>query len=557
MRTLHHFHGGVHPAEHKLESSERPSARAPLPQRLILPLQQHIGAKAKAVVQAGDKVLKGQLLASADGMLSAAIHAPTSGTVLSVDLHAVPHPSGLPDLCIIIEPDGEDRWIDHAAFDYRALPKAELLTRLRDGGIVGLGGATFPTHVKLNINPTQRVQTLVLNGAECEPWITTDDRLMRERAAEIVQGIEILRHLVEPAETLIGIEDNKPQAIAAMQQACANTGIEVVAVPTLYPTGGEKQLIKILTGKEVPSGGRPLAIGVACSNVATAYSVHRLVNHGETMISRLVTVTGNVQTPQNFEVLIGTPLAELTKLAGVLPGTDGYILGGPMMGLHVDNGSLPVVKSTNCIIAKSAQLFPPQPVAMPCIRCTRCAEACPADLQPQDLYWFAKAKNFGKAQEYNLFDCIECGACSYVCPSHIPLVQYYRFAKSEIWAREKEKAAADAARERHEFRLLRSEREKREKAEKLAQKERAAAEAAKQAAQPASETAPTATTSPADATQALIQAAINRAKEQAAANKPKNTEQLTPQQQAEIAEIEARRAKIREVAHADVERPKE
>lgn len=556
MRTLHHFHGGIHPAEHKFETSELPSARAPLPQQLILPLQQHIGAKAKAVVQAGDTVLKGQLLANADGMLSAAIHAPTSGTVLAVELHAVPHPSGLPELCIILEPDGEDRWLDHAPIDYRALPKAELLAKLRDGGIVGLGGATFPTHVKFNVNAAQTVHTLILNGAECEPWITTDDCLMRERAAEIVQGIEILRHLASPAETLIGIEDNKPQAIKAMQQACANTGIEVVSVPTLYPSGGEKQLIKILTGREVPSGGRPLGIGVACSNVATAYSVHRLVNHGEPMISRLVTVTGNVQTPQNFEVLIGTPLAELEQLAGVRPGTDGYILGGPMMGLHVDNSQLPVVKGTNCIIVKSAQLFPPQPLAMPCIRCTRCAEACPADLQPQELYWFARAKNFGKAQEYNLFDCIECGACSYVCPSHIPLVQYYRFAKSEIWAREKEKAAADAARERHEFRLLRSEREKREKAEKLAQKERAAAEAAKQAAQPAAEAAPAAP-SPADATQALIQAAINRAKEQAAAIKPKNTEHLTPQQQAEITEIEARRAKIRAMAHADVEPPKE
>ena len=549
MRTLHHFHGGIHPAEHKLESSELPSTRAPLPQQLILPMQQHIGAKAKAIVQAGDKVLKGQLLASADGMLSAAIHAPTSGTVLSVDLHAVPHPSGLPEQCIIIEPDGEDRWGEHAPLDYRALPKTELLAKLREGGIVGLGGATFPTHVKFNVNATQRIQTLVLNGAECEPWITTDDRLMRERATEIVQGIEILRHLVEPAETLIGIEDNKIQAIAAMQQACAGTGIEVVVVPTLYPSGGEKQLIKILTGKEVPSGGRPLGIGVACSNVATAYSVHRLVNHGEPMISRLVTVTGNVRTPQNFEVLIGTPLADLAKLAGALPGTEGYILGGPMMGLHVENGSLPVVKGTNCIIAKSAQLFPPQPITMPCIRCTRCADVCPADLQPQDLYWFAKAKNFGKAQEYNLFDCIECGACSYVCPSHIPLVQYYRFAKSEIWAREKEKNAADVARERHEFHLLRSEREKREKAEKLALKERAAAEVAKQIAQPAAEAAPAATSSPVDPTQALIQAAINRAKEQAAATKPKNTEQLTPQQQAKIAEIEARRAKIREVAH--------
>ncbi len=557
MRNLYTFHGGVHPDEHKTESSERPSARAPLPARLVLPLQQHIGAKAKPLVQAGDKVLKGQVLARAEGNLSAAIHAPTSGTVLAVDVHPVPHPSGLAEQCIILQPDGAERWIERTPLDYRALPKAELLAKLRDAGIVGLGGATFPTHVKLNIGNTPSIQTLVINGAECEPWITTDDCLMRERAAEIVQGIEILRHLVSPGETLVGIEDNKPQAIAAMQQACTGTGIEVVVVPTLYPTGGEKQLIRILTGKEVPSGGRPINIGVVCSNVATAYTVHRLVHHGEPMISRLVTVTGNVQTPQNFEVLIGTPIAELEKLAGTLRDTTGYILGGPMMGLHVDNNTLPVIKSTNCVIAKSARLFPPPPPALPCIRCTRCAQACPADLQPQELYWFAQSKNFGKAQEYDLFDCIECGACSYVCPSHIPLVQYYRFAKSEIWAREKEKNAADIARERFEFRLERQERDKREKAERLAQKEKAAQEAAKQTAAKPAAAAPASAPAEDSATQALIQAAIERAKVQAAAVKPKNTEQLTPEQQAQIAEIEARRAEIRAIAHQHAEPPKE
>jgi len=555
MRILHRFHGGVHPPEHKAESSERPSTRAPLPKLLVLPLQQHIGAKARALVQAGDKVLKGQIIARADGNVSAAIHAPTSGLVLSVGAHSVPHPSGLPDQCITIAPDGADTWADRTPLLYRSMLKEELLTKLRDGGIVGLGGATFPTHVKFATAP---VHTLVINGAECEPWITTDDRLMRERAAEIVQGIEVLRHLVSPAETLIGIEDNKPQAIAAMQQACANTGIEVITVPTLYPTGGEKQLIRILTGKEVPSGGRPLNIGVACSNVATAYAVHRLVNHGEPMLSRMVTVTGNVQKPQNIEVLLGTPIAELVQLAdGALPGTDGYILGGPMMGLHVADDQLPIVKSTNCIIVKSAHLFPPAPSALPCIRCTRCAQACPADLQPQELYWFAKAREFGKAQEYNLFDCIECGACAYVCPSHIPLVQYYRFAKSEIWAREREKNAADAARQRHEFRLERIERDKREKAEKLAQKEKAALAATQTAA--AAAPAPAASSAPpgGDVAQAMIDAAVERAKQQAAQVKPKNTENLTPQQQAEIAEIEARRAHIREMAHHETRISKE
>ena len=540
MRPLYQFHGGVHPDEHKLESSLRPSLRAPIPLRLVLPLQQHIGTRAKPLVQAGDKVLKGQMIARAEGKVSAAIHAPTSGLVLSVNLHAVPHPSGLPEQCITLAPDGEDRWIEHSPVDYLTLSKAELLAKLRDGGIVGLGGATFPSHLKFASG--QPIRTLVLNGAECEPWITTDDRLMRERATEIVQGIEILHHLLGPSETLIGIEDNKPQAISAMQQACANTAIEVVTVPTLYPAGGEKQLIKVLTGKEVPSGGLPLNIGVVCSNVATAYAVQRLIAHGEPMISRMITVTGSVQTPQNFEVLLGTPIEELVNFAGgALAGSAGYILGGPMMGLHVENGALPVVKGTNCLIVKSPQLFPPPPPAMPCIRCIRCAQVCPADLQPQELYWFAKAKNFDKAKKYNLFDCIECGACTYVCPSHIPLVQYYRFAKSEILAHDKEKAAADAARIRYEYRLARIEREKHERAERLAQKEKAVLEASKQnAAKPAA--------APDNSAQALIQAALDRARQQASAAKPQNIEQLTPAQQAQIAAIEARRAAAHERA---------
>jgi electron transport complex protein RnfC len=473
VNTLHTFNGGVHPDEHKLESSALSSARAPIPSRLILPLHQHIGQQAKAVVKPGDQVLKGQMLAQAVGMMSAAIHAPTSGTIQDIELQTVINPSALPELCITLLPDGKEEWIAHAAIDYRNLSKTALLEKLRDGGIVGLGGATFPTHAKFNLD--QGIQTLVINGAECEPWITTDDRLMRERAAEIIQGIEIIQYLSNPKETLIGIENNKPEAIAAMQLACAGKNIEVVVIPTLYPSGGEKQLIKILTGKEVPSGGRPRNIGVVCSNVATAYAVHRQINLGEPMISRMITVTGSVHQPQNFEVLLGTPIAELVQFAGgELDSSASYIVGGPMMGLEVSHAQMPVVKSSNCIIVKSEKLFPPIPTAMPCIRCTRCVEVCPAELQPQDLYWFAKAKNLGKAQAFHLFDCIECGACSYVCPSHIPLVQYYRFAKSEIRANERDKEAADMARERHEFHLLRLEREKQEKADKLALREKAA-----------------------------------------------------------------------------------
>ena len=502
MRTLHRFNGGVHPPEHKDESTGLPIAMAPVPARLVVSLRQHSGNPARPVVAVGDRVLKGQMIGRPEGRISAAVHAPTSGTVAAIAMHPVAHPSGLPDLCVVIEADFEERWIEHQPFDYRHTKPAELRDWLRDAGVAGLGGAVFPSHVKLDPGAHGKVPTLILNGAECEPWITCDDMLMRSRAAEIVQGIEIMRHALGAEEVLIGIEDNKPEAIEAMRAACRGTPFEVVPVPTLYPSGSAKQLIKILTGKETPSGGLPTDIGVQCFNVATAYTVHRAVNLGEPVTSRMVTVTGNVARPQNFEVLIGTPVGELLLLAGgALPDTSRYIMGGPMMGISLPQPDVPVVKATNCIIAASDKLFPPLPAPQPCIRCGRCAQACPADLQPMELYWFARAKNFGKAQEYSLFDCIECGCCSYVCPSHIPLVQYYRFAKTEIWAREKEKKAADHARERHEFREFRTEREQQEKAARLAEK-RAATEHPGAGA---------------DDKKALIEAAIERAKAKKAA----------------------------------------
>jgi electron transport complex protein RnfC len=542
MRELFTFHGGVHPAEHKAESTGRPIASAPLPARLTVPLSQHIGNPAKAVVAPGESVRKGQIIGKADGYVSAAVHAPTSGTVVAVEMRPVPHPSGLSDLCVVIDSDGEDRWIDHGPLDYRSLSASEVRNRLRDAGVVGLGGAVFPSYVKLNAGKAQKVPTLIINGAECEPWITCDDMLMRERAAQIVQGVAIMRHLLDSDEVLIGVEDNKPEAIAAMRAACAGTGFEVVEVPTLYPSGGAKQLTQILTGKEPPSGGRSTDIGVQVFNVGTAYSVHRALDRGEPVISRIVTVTGNVRRPQNFEVLIGTPVEALIALTGApRDDTTGYIMGGPMMGFDLQSARVPVTKAMNCLIAKSDSLFPPPPPPLPCIRCTQCAQACPVSLQPQELYWFAKSKNFGKAQEYQLFDCIECGCCDYVCPSHIPLVQYYRFAKSEIWAREREKKAADLARERHEFRLLRLEREKKERADKLAQK---AAASKPTAAMPMPD---------AEAKKAAIQAAIERAKAKKAGVVPQNVDNLPPDKLQEIREIEARRSKLKQAMEAPPE----
>jgi len=542
MRTLHTFHGGVHPAEHKQESTTLPIAQAPLPTQLIVPLQQHLGQRAKPLVHVGDKVLKGQLIGQADGAISCAVHAPTSGTVSAVDVAPVPHPSGLPDWCITIIPDGAEQWVECIPLDYETLSASELRQRLRDFGLAGLGGAVFPSHIKLNPGVQGTFPTLILNGAECEPWITCDDMLMRERAAEIVAGAKIMQHLLGASEVLIGIEDNKPQAIAAMRTACAETSFEVIAIPTLYPSGGTKQLTQILTGRETPSGGRSTDLGVQMFNVATAYSLARAVLHGEPLISRIVTVTGNVDAPRNYEVLLGTPVKELLALAGT-PRTDtqGIIMGGPMMGFTLPAESVPVVKATNCLIAKSPALFPPPPPTLPCIRCTQCAQACPVDLQPQDLYWFARGREFGKAQEYNLFDCIECGCCDYVCPSHIPLVQYYRYAKSEIWAREREKQQADLARERHEFRLARIEREKKERADKLAAKTQGSK-------------APSANAE-ADPKKAAIQAAIERAKLKRAGVTPQNVENLPTETLKEIEEIEARRAQLKQAMEKQPDTP--
>jgi Na+-translocating ferredoxin:NAD+ oxidoreductase subunit C len=579
LMNLFKFKGGVKPPTNKTQSTTLPIAVAPLPSRLIVPLHQSIGGTPRPVVEAGDTVLKGQLIGEADGWISAAVHAPTSGTVIEVAMHVQPHPSGLDALCVVIEPDGRDQWITRTPLDYAAMTPEAVREHLQQSGVVGLGGAVFPTHGKLTASKTVPMEELIINGAECEPFITCDDLLMRERAEEVVRGIGIFRDLLQPKKVLIGIEDNKPEAAAAMRAAVAaqNETFTVVQVPTLYPAGGAKQLIRVLTGKEVPASKRSTDLGVQCFNVATAYTAWRAIAHGEPVVSRLVTVTGNVHHPRNYEVLIGTPMDELLKLAQPHPDTDGIIMGGPMMGFLVPQASVPVVKATNCLIARDDRLFPPKAPEMPCIRCGACAEACPHELQPFEMYWFSRAKNFGKTQEYNIFDCIECGCCSFVCPSRIPLVQYFRFAKSEIWSREREKNAADQAKTRFEFKQLREEREKAEKAAKLAKA--AAAQAAKKAAEaaaaasaaaaepaspaPVTETAETSPTPAVDAEKAAkkatIEAAMARAKAQREAAQPKNVDNLTPEQQRAAADIEARRAAAQltepEPAAPTVEKP--
>ena len=319
MKILHHFHGGVHPPSNKTQSTQLAIARAPLPSRLIVPLHQHAGETAKPVVQAGDHVLKGQLIGMPDGFVSSAIHAPTSGTIATIDMQLIAHPSGLPNLCATLIPDGKDQWVERKPVDYRDHSSAELQQLLRMAGVVGLGGAAFPSDIKLRLGK-QKITTLILNGAECEPYITCDDMLMRERAEEIVQGTEILRYMLDASEVLIGVEDNKPEAIAALQKAIADNSMnfEVVAIPTIYPGGSAKHLIRVLTGLEVPSGKLPTDIGVQCFNVATAYSVHRALAHGEPLLSRIITIAGNVRQPRNYEALIGTPIADPNRPVEIL-----------------------------------------------------------------------------------------------------------------------------------------------------------------------------------------------------------------------------------------------
>jgi len=516
QRKLWKFHGGVHPPFHKDDSNQKPIKAAGIPAQLILPLQQHIGNAAEPQVQIGDQVFKGQIIAHANHIgLSAHIHAPTSGIVSAIEERPLPHPSGLSGFCIVIDTDAKDNWGEHKLEPYPDFENTEvdeLLDRIQQAGIVGLGGAAFPTAVKLAKpsmqssepnNPqsiatrqANSLKTLIINGAECEPYITCDDRLMREKSAEIVTGIRILQRMVHPDRCLIGIEDNKPEAIQAMQIACRDDqDIEVVSIPTIYPSGGEKQLIEILTGQEVPAGGLPLDIGILGQNVGTAYSIYKAVVEGEPLLSRMITVTGNgIRHPQNFETLIGTPFSFLAEQAGgYTKMADHLIMGGPMMGFSLQDDDIPVVKATNCalfistIALNESNSENSNQITLPCIRCGKCMEACPVDLLPQQLYWHIRAKDFEKAQDHNLKDCIECGCCSYVCPSHIPLVDYYRYAKTEIREQQTAQHKANLSRERHEFLLFRKERDKREREEKRAahkaalQKKKAAAIAKKKA----------------------------------------------------------------------------
>ncbi|EKS6736730.1 electron transport complex subunit RsxC [Enterobacter ludwigii] len=456
------FDGGIHPPEMKTQSNGTPLRQIPLASRYVMPLKQHIGAEGELCVKEGDTVLRGQPLTFGRGRMLP-VHAPTSGTVVAIAPHTVAHPSALSELSVIIEADGEDRWIDRDGWsDYRNRSREALIERIHQFGVAGLGGAGFPTGVKLH-GGGDKIQTLIINAAECEPYITADDRLMQDCAAQVVEGIRILAHILQPREVLIGIEDNKPQAISMLRAVLNGShDIGLRVIPTKYPSGGAKQLTQILTGKQVPHGGRSSDIGVLMQNVGTAYAVKRAVVDGEPLTERVVTLTGeSVARPGNVWARLGTPVRHLLEQADFCLGSDQMvIMGGPLMGFTLPWLDVPVVKITNCLLAPSPTEMGEEQEEKGCIRCSACADACPADLLPQQLYWYSKGQLHDKAQAHNLADCIECGACAWVCPSNIPLVQYFRQEKAEIYAISMEEKRAAEAKARFEARQARLEREK-------------------------------------------------------------------------------------------------
>lgn len=451
--------GGVHPETRKHLTCDAEVVDMPVPPLLRVPLQQHSGAVAEPLVARDDLVLKGQLIGRARGAMSANIHAPTSGRVIAVGHYTAPHPSGLPVPTITIRADGEDRWGEHLP---RLRPEIadpdEIAAQIERAGIVGLGGAAFPAAVKLNQRKKYPLDTLLLNGAECEPYLTCDDRLMRENAEELVDGAGIMARALGVERIIIAIESNKPEAIAALRRHRMALGValSVAVVPSQYPMGSAKHLVLAVTGKEAPARARTAELGVLVYNVGTAHAVHLAVRYGEPLISRIITVSGGaIARPANVRVRIGTPVSDVIAFCGGIEGSaDRVLLGGPMMGLPIQNLRVPVVKGTCGILALSpAETRARDP--MPCIRCGSCVQACPCGLTPFDLNARIQSGDLEGAVKIGLMDCIACGSCAYACPSSIPLVQGFDFAKGKLAERQSRKHQAEEAKRLAAARLAR------------------------------------------------------------------------------------------------------
>ena len=460
------FKGGIHPPEMKSQSNQSPIQQSELAHDFYVPIKQHAGTAGNVLVKEGDYVLKGQPLTQGDGLRTLPVHAPTSGTVKFIGKHVAPHPSGLTEDMIHIQADGLDKWREQFPLEeFFTQPVEQLIDRIYQAGVAGLGGAVFPTAAKIQ-SAEKKVKLLIINGAECEPYITCDDRLMRDYTDEMIEGIRILRYILRSEKVVIAVEDNKPEAIQAIQQSLHGANdIELRVIPTKYPSGAAKQLIYLLTGMEVPSGGRSYDIGVLMHNVGTAFAIKRAVINDEPLIERVVTLTGDkISEKGNYWVRLGTPVDHLLAQVGYQYDERFPVFaGGPMMGLQLSDLNAPVTKLINCLLAPDHFEYGEPEPEQSCIRCSACSDACPVNLMPQQLYWYARSEDHQKSEEYCLKDCIECGVCAYVCPSHIPLIQYFRQEKAKIWEIKEKAKKAEEAKIRFEAKQARMEREEQER----------------------------------------------------------------------------------------------
>ncbi len=430
---LFSFKGGVHPPEMKELAEDSPIRKAEIPKNLTLPLVQHIGAPCKATVEVGQQVREGQVIGETQAFVTAPVHAPVSGKVKKIE--NVLHPLGIKVPAVLLEVDeGEEKeYMEPLGDDPAKLDPKRMLERVQQAGIVGMGGATFPAHVKFAPPKEKKIDTFIINGCECEPYLTADYRVMLERGDDVLLGAQMISKILGVERTIVGIEENKPEAIENLRQLTGNAGGEVQVVETKYPQGAEKMLIKALLNREVPSGGLPMDVGVVVSNVGTAVAVCEAVRDGKPLIERVVTVTGNsVGKPGNFLARIGTSVQSLVDQAGGTVGTVGkLIMGGPMMGLAQSSFDIPVIKGTSGILIMQEQ-GEMHETYLPCIKCSFCVQACPVHLIPSRLSIIAEAQNWKKAEEFGVNDCIECGCCTYVCPSKRPIVQFIKTTKMKL-----------------------------------------------------------------------------------------------------------------------------